>query len=596
VTPFVHAEPELQAETTDPLISLRGVVSGTISRAFGERALEVASARGPLVRRSEHADFQCDVALALAKELGKKPREIATELEAALAKENVNGIIAGVSIAGPGFLNITLSAKWLDDAAARALESNRLGVPLAAVSGRVVIDYSAPNVAKEMHVGHLRSTIIGDSLARVLAFRGHDVIRQNHIGDWGTPFGMLLEHLSDVGETEASAPHATADLAAFYKAARARFDGDPAFADRARRRVVLLQSGDAETLERWKHFIAITTRYIQSLYDRLGVTLQPKDIAGESQYNDALPRITKELLDAGRARVDGGAVCLFPEGFKGKDDAPLPLIVQKSDGGFGYAATDLAAVRHRVDVLKATRVLYVVGAPQAQHLAMVFAAARELGWLPREIAAEHVAFGSVLGTDRKMFKSRAGETVRLSDLIDEAVQRASTVVEEKAPDLDAETRANVARMVGVGSVKYADLASDRVKDYVFDVERMVSFEGNTAGYLQYAHARICSIFRKAEPNEPIGPVRIGAPEERALVLSLLSFHSVLLSVEQHLEPHRIAGYLYDAALAFTAFYERCPVLKETGETRASRLALCRLTARSLACGLDLLGIEAPERM
>ena len=373
----------------------------------------------------------------------------------------------------------------------------RLGVPRPAQVDRVVIDYSAPNVAKEMHVGHVRTTIIGDALARVLEFVGHEVIRQNHIGDWGTPFGMLIEHLLDVGGGKTGAHSSLGELNDFYRAARVKFDADPSFAERARHRVVLLQAGDARTLELWRELVEISKLHFSAIYDKLGVTLRATDIRGESAYNSVLPEIAAELERLGLARISDGALCVFAPGFANREGEPLPLIVRKQDGGYGYAATDLAALRYRTQTLHGTRLLYVVGAPQAQHFAMVFAVGELAGWLKPPVRAEHVAFGSVLGADKKMLKTRAGDTVRLASLLDEAVERAEAELERRDPDGDPAARRALAPQIGIGAIKYADLSNDRIKDYVFDWDRMLAAEGRTGPYLQYAHARIHSIFRKA---------------------------------------------------------------------------------------------------
>jgi arginyl-tRNA synthetase len=576
------------ASSIDPVAALQGVVRHAVTEALGAEFADVE----PAVRRSERADLQADLALGLAKRAKKPPRAIA---EALAAKVEAGDLVEKVEVAGPGFLNFTLKAEWLARAASAAREDVRLGVPAVASPDTIVIDYSAPNVAKEMHVGHLRSTVIGDSLARLLSWRGHHVVRQNHLGDWGTPFGMLIEHLSDLGNEEAEKDLAVGELSAFYKAARMKFDEDPAFAERARKRVVMLQAGDERTLESWRMLVDLSKRYFDAVYTKLGITMKPEDACGESFYNARLAPLAEELEKSGAARISDGALCLFPAGFSNKEGQPMPLIVRKTDGGYGYATTDLAAIRYRLHDLGASRVLYVVGAPQSQHFAMIISAARELGWLAAPKRAEHVAFGSVLGTDKRMFKTRSGDTVRLVDLIDAAVERAEAVVTEKAPDLEPEVRAEVGRMVGIGSIKYADLCSDRIKDYVFDLDRMVSFDGNTAGYLQYAHARVRSIFRKAGEAKA-GAIQVVEPAERALVLELLGFGAVVAAVEETLEPHRLANYLYGVAMAFTSFYEKCPILKSEGEVRASRLALADLTAKTLAQGLDLLGIQAPERM
>ncbi|WP_437315696.1 arginine--tRNA ligase [Sorangium sp. So ce385] len=575
----------------DPVHALSRAFQEAITAAFGA---EHAGA-DPSLRRSSHADYQANAAMALGKRLGRPPREVAAAIVGAL---QVGGICRKVEIAGPGFVNLTLEDAYLTRELADTASSGRLGIAPAVQPETVIVDYSGPNAAKEMHVGHLRSTIIGDALARVLEALGHRVIRQNHLGDWGTPFGMLIEHMLDLGEAAASQELSVGDLDAFYRQARAKFDGDPAFAERSRRRVVRLQGGDEQTLGLWRQLVRESTRYFESVYRRLGVTLTEADFAGESFYNPMLLDVLAELGQKGLARESEGALCVFPAGFTGKGGEPLPLIVRKQDGGYGYATTDLAAIRHRLTTVGAQRLIYVVGAPQSQHFAMVFATAREAGWLRPPARAEHVAFGSVLGADKKMFKTRSGDTVKLSDLLDEAVERATKVVREKNPELDAEAAGAVARAVGVGAVKYADLSSDRIKDYVFDWDRMLAFEGNTAPYLMYAHARIRSIFRKAGVESPRGVgITVGEPAERALALELLRFGAVLEDVAATLEPHRLCGYLFELAGSFTTFYERCPVLRaESEEVRRSRLALCDLTAEVLAKGLGLLGIEAPERM
>jgi arginyl-tRNA synthetase len=571
----------------DPLLTLAPAFHAAIAAAFGP---EHAGA-DPALRPSDRADYQANVALGLRKQLGGAPRDLAAKVVANL---DLRGVAERVEVAGAGFINITLEAGFLSRALREIAADPRLGVDPARASETVALDYSSPNIAKEMHVGHLRSTILGDALARVLEAAGHRVVRQNHLGDWGTPFGMLIEHLAD----GAAAESAAADPNAFYQEARSKFDGDPAFAERARRRVVLLQGGDEATLALWRTFVAASRRYLETMYEKLGVTLKDADVAGESFYNPMLGEVVAELTAKGLARESEGALCVFPPGFAGRDGEPLPLIVRKQDGGYGYATSDLAAIRYRTGALGARRIVYVVGTPQSQHLAMVFKAAELAGWLAPPARAEHVAFGSVLGADKKMLKTRSGEAVRLLDLLDEAVTRARAVVDEKSPELDAPERAEVARAVGIGAVKYADLSSDRVKDYVFDWSRMLAFEGNTAPYLQYAHARIRSIFRRAgEGVPPPDRIEVAAPAERALALALLSFGSAVHEVEETLQPHRLCTYLFVLSTAFSTFYEQCPVLKAPTEAeRRSRLALSDLTARVLARGLDLLGIGAPDRM
>jgi len=575
----------------DPQVALGEIAGAAIEAAFGPRW----SGTDPIVRPTanpEFGDFQINAAMSLAKALGRAPREVAEAIVAHLPP----GPQAGVEVAGPGFINVTLADEWVAESVQAMAADSRLGVASSAHPQTVVVDYSAPNVAKEMHAGHLRSTVIGDSLARLLEFLGHRVVRQNHVGDWGTPFGMLIEHLLDLGEAEAAHELSVGDLSTFYQQARTKFDGDPGFAGRARQRVVALQSGDPETLRLWRLLVDESNRYFRAVYDRLGVLLDDDDIAGESFFNDELTSVVAELEGLGLAVVDAGALCVFPPGFTGRDGEPLPLIVRKSDGGYGYAATDLAALRHRVRDLGAERIAYVVGSPQAQHLAMVFAVATQAGWLGEKARAEHVGFGSVLGPDGKMLKSRAGTSVKLVELLDEAVERASSVVAAKNPQLGAEQRADVARVVGIGAVKFSDLSSDRVKDYVFDWDRMLSFDGNTAPYVQYAYVRLRSIIDRA--GEVLsGPVVLEAPQERALALALLAFDGVVRVAADSFQPHRLANYLFEVAQVGTAFVENCPVLRaETAELRASRLVLCDVTSQVLRTGLGLLGIDTVERM
>ncbi len=550
----------------------------------------------PVLRRSDRpgVDYQANAAMALAKRAGRNPRELA---EAIVAAAEIDDLVEAVEVAGPGFINLTLRADYLASEVEATAADERLSVPAVAAPETVVIDYSGPNVAKEMHVGHLRSTVIGDALARVLGFVGHRVVRQNHLGDWGTQFGMLIEHLADEG-WESSADHTIGDLNELYQAASRKFAEDAAFAERARQRVVALQAGDADTIAVWQDLVEESERHFELVYERLGVTLTPEDYKAESFYNPVLDQVASELEEMGLARIDDGALCAFPPGFTGRDGSPLPLIIRKSDGGYGYQATDLAAVRYRTTEVGGTRLVYAVDARQAQHLNMVFAVAEQAGWLGGGRRAEHVAFGMILGEDNKPYKTRSGENVKLIDLLDEAVDRAAGAVAEKNPALDDVERTEVADAIGIGAVKYADLSNDRVKDYVFDWDRMLSFDGNTAPYLQYAQVRARSILRRAEVADPgAGPIRIEHPAERALALQLLSFDDAVQQAADHLQPHRLATYLFELAQSFTTFFEACPVLRaDTESERASRLALTDLTARTLATGLDLLGIHAPERM
>lgn len=573
---------------SDPVLLLGDRFQAALVLAFGPEHAGV----DPAIRPSNHADFQANLALGLAKTLKKSPRDVAAAI---LAKLDGTGVVERTELAGPGFINIWLRAEFLSAEVARVAAAGTAGVEAHPTPERIVIDYSSPNVAKEMHVGHLRSSVIGDALARVLEALGHTVLRQNHLGDWGTPFGMLIEHLLDEG-ADADA-HSIRDLNAFYQAARAKFDASPEFAARARVRVVSLQSGDEATLGFWRKLVEASRTHFNALYRLLGVTLKDEDIAGESLFNPMLGEVVSELESMGQCVENEGAKCVFVPGYVGRDDKPLPLIARKQDGGYGYAATDLAAIRYRLQTLNATRILYVVGAPQTQHLAMIRDAAIQAGWLALPARAEHVAFGSVLGEDGKVLRTRAGATVRLIELLEEGVERARSIVAEKAPELPIEQRDAIARAVGIGAIKYADLSSDRVKDYVFDWSRMLAFDGNTAPYLQYAHARICSILRKSNESVELASIAISEPQERALALSLLAFPRALADVAESLSPHRLCGYLYDLATAFSAFYEHCPVLKAaTPEVRRSRLLLSATTATVIARGLELLGIEAPEKM
>ncbi|HEV2362149.1 MAG TPA: arginine--tRNA ligase [Acidimicrobiales bacterium] len=555
------------------------------------------SGADPTVRRSDRADFQANGALALGKRLGRNPRDIAGEV---VAKADLDGY-ASTEIAGPGFVNLVLAEEWLAGLLVDMSASPRLGVEPAAVPHKVVVDYSSPNAAKQLAVHHIRSTIIGDSICRMLAFAGHEVVRANHLGDWGTQFGMLIEHVMEMEVAAGGGELSIADLEDFYRDARTKFDGDPGFAERARSRVVSLQSGDEETLRLWAIVIDESKRHLSLVYGQLGVLLTEDDFAGESMYNDMLQAVVDDLDSLGLLVVSDGARCVFPPGFTNREGGPLPLIVQKTDGGFGYTATDLAALRYRAGMLGADLLLYVVGAPQSEHLAMCFAAARMARWLPDGVEALHIPFGSVLGPDHKILRTRSGGTVRLDELLDEAISRATAKVAETNPGMEPLRAAAIAEAVGIGAVKYGDLSTDRIRDEVFDWERMLSVDGNTAPYLQYAHARICSILRKAEAEgiDVAGnsPPHLATPAERELAIGLLSFEDALWQTLETYSPHRLCTYLFELAGTFTSFYESCPVLKAPDEeTRASRLFLCRLMARVLERGLDLLGIAAPTEM
>jgi arginyl-tRNA synthetase len=549
----------------------------------------------PTLRPSDRADFQANGALALAKQVGRPPRDIAEDVAAAVS---VGGVCAVVEVSGPGFINLTLSDGFVASQLRNLSADPRLGVDLAEHPQTVVIDYSAPNVAKEMHIGHLRSTLIGDSLARVLGFLGHTVLRENHIGDWGTPFGMLIEYLIEVDGAERAESFSVRDLNEFYAAARSKFDAEPDFAERCRSRVVLLQGGDEETLRLWRVFVAESMRHAGEVYALLGVLLTPEDIVGESYYNPFLPVVVDELTEKGLLVENDGALCVFPAGFENRQGEPLPLIVRKSDGGYGYPATDLAATRDRTGRLDATKLVYVVGAEQALHLRLVFAVATMAGYLRDVGEAEHVGFGMVLGTDGKKLASRSGDSERLIDLLTEGVERAGAAMKDRDSELTPEEQAVVAHALGVGAVKYADLSTERMRDYVFDWDRMLAFEGNTGPYLQYAHARIRSIFRRAgvAPPKAGTPMLLDEPQERALALQLLRFSEAVETTADTSSPSKLCAYLFDLASSFTTFYEACRVLVDDESIRTSRLALCDVTARVLECGLSLLGMEAPAQM
>ncbi len=564
------------------------ILAGRLARAFDR----LAPGADPVLRPSERADYQANGALALAKTLGRSAREVAAEIADDVDLDGV----ASVEVAGPGFLNLTLEPAFLAERLAALLVDDRLGLELAPAR-TVVIDYSAPNVAKEMHVGNLRSTVIGDSLARLERLVGNRVVARNHVGDWGTPFGMLIEHLLDLGEDRAIAELSIGDLNGFYQGARAAFDADEGFRERSRARVVALQGGDVETRRLWRILVDLSVAYFSEIYAKLDVTLTREDVVGESSYNDALDGVVRDLDALGLLMESDGAQCVFPAGFTNRDGEPLPLIVRKRDEGFGYAATDLAAVRDRVERLGADELLYVVGAPQTQHLAMVAAVARRAGWLPDSVRFEHVAFGNVLGPDRKMLKTRSGESVKLVALLDEAIERADAALVERAIDLEVDARRELAAQVARAAVKYADLSTERQRDYVFDLDRMLAFEGDTGPYLQYAHARLRSILRRAGAVDlATATFALEDSAARDLAIGLLGWPDAVATTLAGAAPHRLCAYLLDLAQRLTAFYDACPVLRAEGPVRLERLALCDLAARTLRLGLGGLGIEAPERM
>ncbi|MET7609899.1 arginine--tRNA ligase [Streptomyces seoulensis] len=584
--------------------SLRDSVQQHLSSALSA-ALPEAAGADPLLRRSDRADYQANGILALAKKAKANPRELATQVVSGIVTGEV---IADVEVSGPGFLNITVADKAITEnlAARYADDTGRLGVPYAAHPGTTVIDYAQPNVAKEMHVGHLRSAVIGDAMVRLLEFTGENVVRRHHIGDWGTQFGMLIQYLDehphelDHKESEVSGEEAMSNLDRLYKTARKLFDSDEEFKTRARRRVVDLQAGDPRTLAIWQKFVDESKIYFFSVFDKLDMEVRDPDIVGESGYNDMLAETCRLLEESGVAVRSEGALCVFFDDIKGPEGNPVPLIVQKSDGGYGYAATDLSAIRDRVFNLKATTLLYVVDARQALHFRMVFETARRAGWLNDDVTAVQLAFGTVLGKDGKPFKTRAGETVKLEGLLDEAVERATAVVREKAEKvgLTEDEIVENGRYVGVGAVKYADLSTSAVRDYKFDLDQMVSLNGDTSVYLQYAYARVQSILRKAGEARPAAHPELAlAPAERALGLHLDQFAETVLEVAAAREPHKMAAYLYQLASLLTSFYDQCPVLKADSPAQvANRLFLVDLTARTLHEGMALLGIRTPGKL
>ncbi|ECO1851121.1 arginine--tRNA ligase [Salmonella enterica] len=552
----------------------------------------------PQVRQSakvQFGDYQANGMMAVAKKLGMAPRQLAEQV---LTHLDLSGIASKVEIAGPGFINIFLEPAFLAEQVQQALTSDRLGVSQP-TRQTIVVDYSAPNVAKEMHVGHLRSTIIGDATVRTLEFLGHHVIRANHVGDWGTQFGMLIAWL-EKQQQENAGDMALADLEGFYRDAKKHYDEDEAFAERARNYVVKLQSGDTYFREMWRKLVDITMTQNQITYDRLNVTLTRDDVMGESLYNPMLPGIVADLKAKGLAVESEGATVVFLDEFKNKEGDPMGVIIQKKDGGYLYTTTDIACAKYRYETLHADRVLYYIDSRQHQHLMQAWTIVRKAGYVPDSVPLEHHMFGMMLGKDGKPFKTRAGGTVKLADLLDEALERARRLVAEKNPDMPADELEKLANAVGIGAVKYADLSKNRTTDYIFDWDNMLAFEGNTAPYMQYAYTRVLSVFRKADIDEQAlasAPVIISEDREAQLAARLLQFEETLTVVAREGTPHVMCAYLYDVAGLFSGFYEHCPILSaENDAVRNSRLKLAQLTAKTLKLGLDTLGIETVERM
>jgi arginyl-tRNA synthetase len=548
-------------------------------------------------KKAGFGDYQANCAMGAAKAMGTNPRELAGKIVEALELE---GIADKLDIAGPGFINIHLNAQWLGEQIAKAQTDARLQVEQVTAPQNVVIDYSGPNLAKEMHVGHLRSTIIGDALARLLEFQGHKVIRQNHVGDWGTQFGMLIAELEEQLGAKGDDAMALKDLEVFYQQAKKHFDDDEAFANKARDYVVRLQSGDAQMLKLWEQFKTISLHHSTEIYQQLNVTLKDTDVRGESSYNNDLAPVVKDLQAQGLAVESDGAQVVFLQELADKEGNPSPMIIQKQGGGFLYATTDLAALRYRINTLHANRIMYFIDARQSLHMQQVFTLSRKAKFVGESVSLEHLAFGTMMGSDGKPFKTRSGGTVKLAELLTEAVERASALVTEKNPDLSADEIAEISRKVGIGSVKYADLCKTRTNDYIFSWESMLSFEGNTAPYLQYAFTRVQSIFRKAgvTPESLTSAILIGTEQEKNLAIKLLQFSEVLDQVAREAMPHLLCTYLYEIASLYMTFYEACPILKDgiAPELRDSRLRLCHLVAKTIDQGLNLLGIEVMEKM
>ncbi|MDO5686775.1 MAG: arginine--tRNA ligase [Neisseria sp.] len=574
-------------------MNLHALLTADVQAAFvaagiGDAPIVLQTAKNP-----EFGDYQINGVMGAAKKCKANPRELAQTVLAALPTDTWLG---SAEVAGPGFINLRLNADFLAKELQAALnDAARLNVGLPASGEVVVIDYSAPNLAKEMHVGHLRSTIIGDSLNRVWTFLGAKVIAQNHVGDWGTQFGMLVAYLVEQ-QAAGSADYALSDLEQFYRNAKIRFDEDPDFADTARDYVVKLQGGDEKVLTLWRHFVETSLAHAQQIYTRLNTLLTPEDVMGESMYNDALQPCVDELMQRNIARDDNGTKLVDLPDLPERDGKGAVYIIQKQDGGFLYSTTDLACLRYSVDQLKATRLLYVVDARQSLHFHALFDVCRRAGWLPENVHAEHIPFGTMMGEDGKPFKTRSGDTVKLLDLLDEAEERAAALVREKNPDLSADDTARIARAVGIGAVKYADLSKNRISDYVFSWDSMLSFEGNTAPYLQYAYTRVASLLRRAGAYDVQVTCALNDPAEHRLALALLQFSDVLCSVADSGNPHYLAAYLYQIATLFSRFYESCPILQAAEAVKNSRLQLADLSGRTLKQGLELLGIEVLEVM
>ena len=575
-----------------PEVSVKQLLTDIFKTAIKETFGDLAANCDPMIQissRKEFGDYQANFAMRLAKELQKKPFDIATAIVDTLKDKK---FFKSLEPSGPGFINIFLDDAFLAECLQPLVQDDRLGIEPNQTPENTVVDYANANVAKEMHVGHIRSIVIGDAIVRILNFLGHPVIRQSHLGDWGTQFGMLIEYLYETNEQHT--PHSVSDLDPLYKLSKAKFDADPEFADRARSRVVALQNGDKETLAIWNKLVKESLSYFQKIYDKLDVLLTEEDARGESFYNSMLAETVSELMELGLAHESDDAT-VVP-----LDEFPIPYLIRKKDGGYLYATTDLAAAKFRIETLKAKRIIYLTDARQKQHFAMLFATLHKAKWIGENIRLEHIPFGAILGQDNKPFKTRSGELIKLISLLEEAEKRAEVIAREKNPTLSQEEINKIAHNIGIGALKYADLRSDKVKDYVFDWDKLLSFEGNTAPYLQNAYVRIRAIFRKGSINPADfqqAKIILTTDIEHTLATKILNFPDVIYSVSENLSLHSLCDYLYDLAATYHKFYEQCPILSHDDKTtRDSRLVLSDLTARTLQLGLDLLGIKTVEKM
>ncbi len=583
--------------TTSILSDLKIRFSQAIASAFGD---EYAN-HDPAVAASKDAkfgDYQCNAALVLTKKLKQKPHDVAAKIiENFLADQTVNHIFEPPTIAGAGFINLKLKLSYLEEQLAKMQKSDRLAIAKVTKPERVIVDFSSPNIAKEMHVGHLRSTIIGDSIARILEFQGHEVLRLNHVGDWGTQFGMLITYLREVYPDALTKADAIAigDLVELYRAAKKRFDEDELFKETSRNAVVELQAGGTEAKLAWQLLCEQSRREFQKIYDALNIHLTER---GESFYNSFLANVITDLRETGLLKEDQGALCVFLEGFTNKDGQPLPLIVQKTDGGYNYATTDLAALRYRIREDKATRIIYITDIGQSGHFAQVFQVAQRANWIPETVQTTHVPFGLVMGDDGKKFKTRSGDTVALKILLEEAITRARADIESRNPEASEDFKQDVAEAIGIGAVKYADLSQNRTSNYIFSFDKMLALQGNTAPYMLYAYVRVQGIGRKGEIDFANLNVEINLTEEPEIVLAkhLLQFAEAIEAVAEELYPNRLCQYLFELSQKFNQFFEQCPVLQSTEAERISRLSLCDITAKTLKLGLNLLGIRVLERM